>query len=90
VNQTNAKPQPKLALWLTYALIDRLTAPAQVEWRRRLQWHLAQRDLVSVSRGQQVIIWPTRRPLDAHDRRALTRWLFSEPDLAFAARRQLS
>jgi hypothetical protein len=85
MNHPNVRPQPKLALWLTYELIDRLTAPAQAEWRRRLQIHLADRDLVSVSRGRQIIIWPMRRPLDAYDRRALTRWVFSEPDLLFAA-----
>lgn len=85
MNNPNVKPQPKLALWLTYVLSDRLTVPEQAAWRRRLQWHLARRDLVIVTRGQQLVVWPIRRPLDTDDRRALTRWLFAEPDLAFAA-----
>ena len=84
MNNLNPRLQPKLALWLTYALNDRLTAWEQAAWRRRLQGHLARRGLLIVARGQQLVIWPTRRPLNADDRRALTRWLFAELDLVFA------
>jgi hypothetical protein len=84
VKNLNSTLQPKLALWLTCALNDHLTAWEQAAWRRRLQCHLAQRGLLIVARGQQLVIWPTRRPLDANDRRALACWLFAELDLVLA------
>jgi hypothetical protein len=84
VNKPNVGLQPKLALWLTYALSNRLTASEQAAWRRRLQRHLARLGLLIVARGQQLVIWPGRRPLDADDRRALTRWLFAGSDMVFA------
>jgi hypothetical protein len=75
----------KMALWLTYALVAGLNGNQQSTWRRRLQWHLANHGLATISRGPQFVAWPTRRPLSSGDRQLLSRWLIAQPELAFAA-----
>jgi hypothetical protein len=85
VNVSIINSNAKMALWLTYALVDGLSRNQQSTWHRRLQWHLANHGLVTISRGPQCVAWPSRRPLSSSDRQLLSRWLIAQPELAFAA-----
>jgi hypothetical protein len=85
MNVSMTDSDAKMALWLTYALVAGLSGTQQSTWRRRLQWHLANHGLVTISRGPQCVAWPSRRQLSSSDRQLLTRWLFAQPELAFAA-----